>query len=482
MQPELKELSPLANLIVDRAIDNTNRKLIGGFRNKDNSRPGANSTKPGSVAKDALNATSAQNVMDVANRGVAWREMIEKSLTHGISTLKTMKFDGEFSVKDGVATGLDAVPNKPGVYVVVNKHDKVMYVGDSIKLQSRWHAGHLNEFKQGERAQNPYKLADEFKEGCTVKYLVMDSEETAAALEAHLIRTEQPPANKRQELLNEQGKRANIEAKKMKDAAGTTGSILQGAAKEAAKNSGWVVLEQLTAAALKALKDELVDIFGGGKSTILARIQRFCEKVWSIVRRIIEAPLQLLKGIFEFIVNALSKTIRQIYQLARNIFDLGAAAWSLFKDAGSMSKADLVTKITETIIVSGSLVIWDGLDPIVESQLFPLLGPVAPYLAAAISAMGFGLSSHYLQQFVPSIVEFLINSRTGHHEALQAQREACMQLISLNEQQFETINVLGRYVESSLTLEIDTKAHVRELSPHSAIKPLDIRNLLASSK
>ncbi|GAH60286.1 unnamed protein product, partial [marine sediment metagenome] len=30
---------------------------------------------------------------------------------------------------------------------------------------------------------------------------------------------------------------------------------------------------------------------------------------------------------------------------------------------------------------------------------------------------------------------------TGHHEALQAQREACMQLISLNEQQFETINV-----------------------------------------
>ncbi|MFY1849341.1 hypothetical protein [Achromobacter dolens] len=268
----------------------------------------------------------------------------------------------------------------------------------------------------------------------------------------------------------------------MKDAAGTTGSLLQGAAKEAAKNSGWVMLEQLTAAALKALKDELVDIFGGGKSTILARIQRFCEKVWAIVKRIIEAPLQLLKGIFEFIVNALSKTIRQIYQLARNIFDLGSAAWALFKDAGTMSKADLVTKITETIIVSGSLVIWDGLDPLIESQLFPLLGPVAPYLAAAISAMGFGLSSHYLQQFVPDIVEFLVNSRTGHHEALQAQREACMQLITLNEQQFETVNVLGRYVESSLVLEIDTKAHVRGLSQHSAIKPLDIRHLLASSK
>ncbi|MGE8635818.1 MAG: hypothetical protein ACN6P8_19930, partial [Achromobacter piechaudii] len=114
MQPELKALSPLANLIVDRAIDNTNRKLIGGLRNRNNSRPGATSTKLGSVAKDALNAVSAQSVMDVANRGVAWREMIEKSLTHGISALKTMKFDGEFSIVDGVATGLDAVPNKPG--------------------------------------------------------------------------------------------------------------------------------------------------------------------------------------------------------------------------------------------------------------------------------------------------------------------------------------------------------------------------------
>ncbi len=150
---------------------------------------------------------------------------------------------------DAVAGGIrvllrDAVPNKTGFYVVTNKHDEVMVIGDSAKLQSRWHAGHLNEFRQG--------------------------------------------------------KRANIEAKKITDAAGAAGSLLQGAAKEAAKNSGWMVLKQLTAAALKALKDELVDIFGGGKSTILARLQRFCEKVWSIVRRIIDVPLPLLKGIFEY--------------------------------------------------------------------------------------------------------------------------------------------------------------------------------------
>lgn len=101
MQIEMKQLSPLANLIVDRAIDNTNRKLVAGYRNKNNSRPNAKTTDLTSVAKDALEATSAESVMDVANRGVAWREMIEKSLTHGISSLSTMKFDGEFTIQGG---------------------------------------------------------------------------------------------------------------------------------------------------------------------------------------------------------------------------------------------------------------------------------------------------------------------------------------------------------------------------------------------
>lgn len=39
--PKLHQLPPLANLIVDRALDNTQRKLVAGFRNKKNSRPNA---------------------------------------------------------------------------------------------------------------------------------------------------------------------------------------------------------------------------------------------------------------------------------------------------------------------------------------------------------------------------------------------------------------------------------------------------------
>ena len=164
--------------------------------------------------------------------------------------------------------------------------------------------------------------------------------------------------------------------------------------------------------------------------------------------------------------------------MERNIFDLGRNAWDLFQNARKMSKEELIRKVSETIIVSATLVVWDALAPLIETQLAGVVGPLAPYLAAAISAIGFGLSSHYLQQFVPKIVDFLVSTRTGYADALDAQREACLRLIALSEQEFHMINVLGRFVESSLVLEIETKAHIRALSSHTAIEPFDVRALL----
>lgn len=480
---DLKELSPLANIIIDRAIDSVNRKLIGGFRNKRNSRPGAKTPDIKSTLKDSLDSTSAASVQAVANRGIAWNEMITKSLTRGISSLSTMEFDGEFTVTNGVPENLDKVPNTPGVYVVYNKQNEAVYIGDSVKIQSRWHAGHLNEHKQKkqgiESGGEPYKLATEFEEGCKVRYISMESEETAAALEAHLIRTENPRVNSREELLNEQGTRPNIEAKKMKESSGSTSTLVKGAAAEAVKNSGWVALEQLSAAALKALKDELVDIFAGGKARLSARIKRFFEKIWSVLRQIIESPLKLLEGVFEFIVNALSKAFSQIYMLARNLLDLANAGWQLFKGAKTMSAEELVQKISETIIVSGTLVIWDALDPVIEAQLMPLLGPVAPYLAAVISAIGFGLSSHYLQGVVPKIVEFVVGVKTGHQEAVGVQRAACEQLITVSERNFELVEILGDYARSSGELVTDMQQQTAQLSVHRPIAAFDIQALLA---
>jgi hypothetical protein len=481
-QEALQGLPPLANAIVDRAIDNVTRKLVAGYRNKNNSRPNAKSPDIGAVAKDTLDATSASSVMAVANRGAAWKEMLQKSLSHGISSISTMKFDGAFTVQNGQPQGLDAVPNSPGVYVVFNKNGEAVYVGDSAKLKQRWYAGHLNEHKQGQGSDKPYKLAEEFQEGCTVKFVQMESEATAAALEAHLIKTDKPKKNARQELKTEQGTRSNIEAKKMKDASGGVRTLAAGAAKEAAVNVGWNVFEQLASALTKALKDELVEIVRGVSRSIKFRLKRLFDRVWSVIQAIIDAPLKILAGIFEFVVNAVSKTIAQFYSLAKNIYDLGLSAWQLFQGAQTMNTEALVEKVTETIVLSGTLILWDALDPVLEANLATVVGPVAPYLSAAICAIGYGLSSFYLQKFVPAMVKMLLAMKSGAQEAVQEMRAACEKLITIQERELRLLEELKDYAEESFRFEDETRKHIRALGQHEAIEPLDIQGMLAIRK
>lgn len=479
---EAASLPPLAQAIVDRAIDNAHSKLIAGYRNRSISRPGAKTVDLSSTAKDALEASSASSVQAVANRGAAWREMFQKSLTHGISSLSTLKFDGEFTIENGAAVGLEAVPNTPGVYVVFNKQGQAMYVGDSVKLQKRWHSGHLNEHKQGKQSAKAYKLAQEFEEGCTVKYIKMESEATAAALEAHLIRTEAPEKNSREELANAQGKRTNIEAKKMKDTSGSAAKLAMGAGLDALGNSAWAVFEQLSAAVLKALKDELVDIVIGTARTIRLRLKRFFDKVWAVVQSIIDAPYKLLAGFFEFIVNAVSKTIAQFCKLARNILDLGQVAWQLFHGSKTMSAEELVQKVSETVILSGTLILWDALDPVLEAKLATVVGPLAPFLSAAICAIGYGLSSHHLQKVVPSIVRFVVDAKAGPQGLLIEQRLACEQLIQAYESEFRLLDALEHFAVESFRLEHETKRQIRVLEAHTPIAAWDVRSLLAFDK
>lgn len=469
----LRDLPPLANTIIDRAIDGMTRKLIAGARNRNDSRPNA-STDLTSDAKDAMKAVSAQSAMDVANRGGAWKELIQKSLTHGISSLGSMQYDGQFTVKDGVAEGLKDMPNAAGVYVVYNNEGKAVYVGDSGNLQKRWHAGHLNEHRQKQKRGERYKLAEELEKGCTVKFIKTDSTATAAAIEAHLIKTEKPAVNKREELKTEQGKRDNIEAKKMKDSMGTTGRLAAGAAIEGAAHFSFVVLEQLTAAVIKAVKDELVDLVIGAARSIKKRLHRFFMKIWDAVLKIIKAPFQMLAGIFEFIVNAVSKTVAQFAQLARNILSLGQAGLALYKGSQTMSTDELVAKISETILLSGTAILWDALDPVLEAQLATVVGPVAPYLSAAVCAIGFGVSSFYLQKMVPGLVRFMISAAAGAQDLLTQQRKAFEQLIEVYEREIQLLDALGGAVRETLIFERETREHINMLRPH---QPIARRNL-----
>jgi len=506
--PELRALPPLVNQIVDKAIDNMTRKLVAGYRNKKTAQPGAERVDYVLEGKEVLEAVSAESVMQVANRGQVWKEMIQKSLSAGISSISTIKFDGEFQVVDGQPSReFNDMPTTPGVYVVYDdKTGKPVYFGDSDNMRRRWHAGHLNEYREGQRPNREhYKLADEFEGGCTVKFIKMETKESAAALEAHLIREnfDQFPSiktnpkglkpeemiarndalekglakNKRHELKDEQGVVSNKEAKKVKDASGSTTSLAKGAAVEGAKNVGYDVFERLATAVIKAVKDELVDIVRGGKAKIAARLQRFFAKILTVLKGLLDNALQLLRGLVEFIVNALSKAISQVYNLARNLFDIANGAWNLYRGASTMSREELVRKVSETVIISGSLAVWDALDPVIESNL-GVLGPFAPYISCAVVAIGFGLSSYALQAIVAKIIDAIVAFKQGFSDSLEAARASCDQLIRIAERELAMMTDLRDYVASSLEVMGQMRTHTASLSQHEPIQRLDIRGLL----
>ena len=72
----VQKLPPLADQIVDKAIDNMTRKLLAGYRNKRNAKPNSSSTDHIAETQATLEAVSAESVMQVANRGQAWKEVI----------------------------------------------------------------------------------------------------------------------------------------------------------------------------------------------------------------------------------------------------------------------------------------------------------------------------------------------------------------------------------------------------------------------
>lgn len=483
---EMARLSPMAEVIVDRAIESMTRKLVAGFRNKATAKPNAKSVDIKAETKKVIAATSAQSVMEVANRGQAWKEMIQKTFSHGISSLSSMKFDNEFTIRDGQPDRdlKTTMPDKPGVYVVFDKNNQPVYVGDSANIRARWRSGHLNEFRQGEKDGNKaYKLAEQMKEGCTVRFIQTDSKETAAAIEAHLIATnrEALTVNSREELATEQGTRSNKEAKKMKDASGSAASLAAAAAGEAFKNVGYDVFERVTVTAIKATKDELVDVMAGNKQKIKTRIERVLKKILAVLRDLVQKPMQILRGIAEFIVNALSKTIAQVYNLARNIFDLAHNGWQIYKGAQGMSREELVRKITETIVVSGSLVLWDSLDLMLEKWLVAQTGGAmaafSPYISATVCAIGFGISTHALQAIVTRIIDACMAFHMGHIELIAAEKAACEQLIIVAENELAMLGDLRDFIESEVILVDQMRRYTDELTVHEPIQPIDLSSL-----
>lgn len=90
---------------------------------------------------------------------------------------------------DVLESRLKEIPTEPGVYLMRDATDQILYVGKSKKLRSRVRSyfrftGDL-----------PPRIQRMVVQVCEIEFIVTDNESEALALEDNLIKTYQPPYN-----------------------------------------------------------------------------------------------------------------------------------------------------------------------------------------------------------------------------------------------------------------------------------------------
>lgn len=86
--------------------------------------------------------------------------------------------------------GPENLPDKPGVYIMKNTHDDVIYVGKSISLKKRV----KSYFKEYHDTLKTKVMMGQFK---SLEYIITDTEKEALILEANLIKKLRPTYNVR---------------------------------------------------------------------------------------------------------------------------------------------------------------------------------------------------------------------------------------------------------------------------------------------
>lgn len=88
-----------------------------------------------------------------------------------------------------LATRLKEIPPEPGVYLMRDKSDRIMYIGKSRKLRSRVRS----YFRQAQKLSD--RIAMMVRQVTEIEFIVTDTESEALALEANLIKQHQPYFN-----------------------------------------------------------------------------------------------------------------------------------------------------------------------------------------------------------------------------------------------------------------------------------------------
>ncbi len=87
-----------------------------------------------------------------------------------------------------IETELKKLPNRPGVYIMKDKQDNVIYVGKAISLRKRVRQ-YFRKNNKTKRIENMVKTIDHFE------YIVVDNESEALILECNLIKKYRPKFN-----------------------------------------------------------------------------------------------------------------------------------------------------------------------------------------------------------------------------------------------------------------------------------------------
>ena len=83
---------------------------------------------------------------------------------------------------------LKKLPNKPGVYIMKDKNDNIIYVGKAVSLKNRVRQ-YFRKTEKTERIKKMVSLIDHFE------YIVVDNEAEALILECNLIKKNRPKFN-----------------------------------------------------------------------------------------------------------------------------------------------------------------------------------------------------------------------------------------------------------------------------------------------
>ena len=160
------------------------------------------------------------------------------------------------------------------------------------------------------------------------------------------------------------------------------------------------------------LKDELCDCYLGGKDDWKTRLKRFLKRFKEEVIKGIISVDNFVKTAFEFTIKLFSGILDNLLQIFRSVIDGIKNIIKVIRNKNS-TKEEKLKALIDAIAIGVGGVVWNSIDLALETALAStFIGPFAPFVAAILSGLGFGITVNYIMTSFKVIVDFF----TDHHK------------------------------------------------------------------